>query len=564
MPKSRSGQFKESWNSRIAWLLCFCLLPAIAARTVKVQMFPDERIVRQSQRQYWAQIPVSTSRGDIRDRNDVPLAISVPSVSFFVDPLYWDTASEDVLAPFFGKETAEKFSKPMSGRFHWVTRKVPMDLATKISDMKIPGLFTIRENHRMYPHSELASHLIGFCDIDDFGLSGLELEWNKALFAPPQNRLFVRDARGNLLDLIGSNAGALNSGGGSVKLTIDSRIQQIVEWKLRDGAVSSSSKWGAGICVNPRTGEILAMASNPWVDLNDRSGFRNQENLRNNVIGRVYEPGSTFKPIMMGIAKEMGLVSNGDHFRCAGKISIADGVIRDVAAHGDLDLEGLLIKSCNTGMATIGNKMNSHKTFGMLKQFGFGAKSDVDIAGEEDGLMRAPEEWLGMTKGNVAIGQGLAVTPLQLAMGISAIANGGELLKPYVVAEVKNAKGEVIHAGAKRAKAAVLSAQTTKWLRGALYKTVEGGTGKAARVDGITLAGKTGTAQMAAKGSYTKGQYVSSFIGFWPYDKPEYLLLIVLGEPKGSKYYGGEIAAPVFKAIVEDMNQLSLVAMEGA
>jgi cell division protein FtsI (penicillin-binding protein 3)/stage V sporulation protein D (sporulation-specific penicillin-binding protein) len=258
----------------------------------------------------------------------------------------------------------------------------------------------------------------------------------------------------------------------------------------------------------------------------------------------------------------MGLVSNDDHFSCSGRASIADGVIRDISPHGNLTLEGLLIKSCNIGMATIGNKMNAHKTSGMLRQFGFGVKSDVEISGEEDGLVRTPEEWLGMTKANVAIGQGFAITPLQLAMGISAIANGGQLLKPYIIAEVKDASGKTIHQGEKRIRCSVLSAQTAKWLRDALYKTVETGTGKQARVKDIALAGKTGTAQMANSGVYTKGQYVSSFIGFWPYENPDFLLLIVLGEPKGPKIYGGEIAAPVFKAIVEDMAQLAFLANE--
>ena len=562
MQKIRQESSKESWHSIFAWFLCFVALAGLAAQTVRVHLFPDARIVRQSRRQYWAQIPISTSRGDIRDRNDVPLAISVPSVSFFIDPMYWSPASADVLEPFFGQGIAEKFSRNMSGRFHWVVRKVPMEIADNIIEMKIPGLFTIRESHRMYPHGELASHVVGFCDIDDYGLSGVEREWNKVLFSPPQSRVFARDARGNLLDMIGRNAGTFKSGGGSIKLTLDSKIQQVVEWKLKEGAEASKSKWGAGICVNPQTGEILAMASYPWMDLNDRGSFKGPEILRNNVIGRVYEPGSTFKPIIMGIAKETGLVSNNSHFNCAGRISIADGIIRDVSAHGNLALEGLLIKSCNVGMATMGNRMNAHKTAGMLRQFGFGVKANVEIAGEEEGLVRTPEEWLGMTKSNIAIGQGLAVTPLQLAMGISAIANGGQLLKPYIIAEVKNADGKIVHQGEKRVRCSVLSSQTASWLRGALHKAVETGTGTAAKVNNIALAGKTGTAQMAASGVYKKGQYVSSFIGFWPYEKPEFLLLIVLGEPSGSRYYGGEIAAPVFKAVVEDMTQLSLLASE--
>jgi cell division protein FtsI (penicillin-binding protein 3)/stage V sporulation protein D (sporulation-specific penicillin-binding protein) len=503
---------------------------------------------------------ISTSRGDIRDRNDVPLAISVPSASFFIDPLYWNTASADELAPFFGKRVADKFSRKLTGRFHWVARKVPLDTAQLLIDKKTPGLFTIRESQRMYPHKELASHVIGFCDIDGVGLSGVEREWNNVLFSPTQTRLFVRDARGNLLDLIGSNAGTLQVGAGDIRLTLDSKIQQIIEWKLRQGALDTGSKWGVGICVDPRTGEIIAMASYPWTDLNDRAGFGNSDSLRNNAIGRVYEPGSTFKPIMLGIAKEMGIAPGDEKFFCRGRLAIADGTIRDVSSHGMLDQEGLLIKSCNTGMATIGNRVNPHKAYGMLKQFGFGAKSDVEISGEEEGLLRSPEEWLGMVKANVAIGQGLAVTPLQLVMGISAIANGGELLKPYVIAEVRNASGKVIHQGRKRVRTAVLSPETCAWLREALSKTVDIGSGKAARVDGVELAGKTGTAQVALQGSYAKGQYVSSFIGFWPYKSPEYVLLVVLGAPSGGRYYGGEIAAPVFKAIVEDMSRLMVAS----
>ena len=504
------------------------------------------------------------SRGDIRDRNGQALALSVPSISFFIDRFHavrWSPASADALEPFFGSEVAAEFRKNLPGKFHWVERKVRQDIAQQVIEAKIPGLFEMRESRRIYPHSELASHVIGFCDIDNSGLSGIEREWHETLFSRPQSRFFVRDARGNLLDMLGSNAGMPDTGAGSVKLTIDSKIQQIIEWKLRDGAKKYNAKWGAGVCVNPQTGEIYAMASYPSVNLNDRGSFKDPEKLRNNVTGMVYEPGSTFKPIMLGIAKEMGVVTDNFRFRCTQKIRVADKDIRDVSAHGDITLEGLLIKSCNTGMAFIGNdkKMTPSNVWGMLKQFGFGVKSGVELSGEEEGLLRNPEEWRGVTKANVAIGQGIAVTPLQLAMGISAIANGGELLKPYIVEEVKNSKGEIIHRGQRRICNAVLNPGTAEWLRRALYKTVEEGTGKAARIDGMPVAGKTGTAQIAVSGNYVKGRYVSSFVGFWPYEKPKYLLLIVLGEPEG-KYYGGEIVAPVFKAVVNDMVQLALLA----
>jgi len=559
MPKIKDRVQRESWRSKSAWATLFVCILILAAQTVRVHILPDPRIARQAERQYWAQVPISTSRGDIRDRNDIPLAISVPTVSFFIDPQYWSPASADVLARYFGRATGDKFARPLSGRFHWVARKIPEAVAAPLIKEKVPGLFTVRESRRRYPHNELASHVIGFCDIDDSGLSGVELAWNNVLYSPPQTRFFVREARGKLLDLIGSNAGSLQSGAGSIKLTIDSKMQQVMEWKLKEGALANHSKWGVGVCVNPRTGEILAMASYPWVDLNDRGGFKNTDAVRNNVTGRVYEPGSTFKPIMLGIAMEAAKASRSEQFTCRGRIGIADGIIHDVSVHGQLNLEGLIVKSCNTGMATIGNRLRPHETYAMLRQFGFGQKTDVEIAGEEEGLLRSPEEWLGIAPANVAIGQGLAVTPLQLVMAIGAIAGGGDLLKPYVIEEVKNASGKIIHQGKRRVRASVLSRGTADWLREAMRKTVREGTGKIAGTEIVQIAGKTGTAQIAARGGYGKGQYVSSFVGFWPAENPEYVLLVALGEPAGSRYYGGEIAAPIFKAIVEDITQIPKV-----
>lgn len=559
MPKIKERIQRESWHSKSAWATLFIAIIILGVQTVRVHIMPDPRISRQSGRQYWAQVPISTSRGDIRDRNDVPLAISVPTVSFFIDPQYWNPAGSEVLTRYFGKQIGDKFARPMTGRFHWVARKVPEDAAQELIKEKVPGLFTVRESQRRYPHGELASHVIGFCDIDDSGLSGVELAWNNVLFSPPQSRFFVRDAHGKLLDLIGSNAGVLQAGAGSIKLTLDSKIQQVVEWKIKDGVLSNHSKWGVGVCVDPRTGEILAMASYPWVDLNDRSSFKNTAALRNNATGRVYEPGSTFKPIILGVAIETAKASRSERFLCRGKISIADGVIRDVSVHGQLSLDGLIVKSCNTGMAVIGNRLKPHTTYAMLRQFGFGQKTDVEIAGEEEGLLRSPEEWLGMAPANVAIGQGLAVTPLQLVMGISAIANGGDLLKPYVIEEVKNATGKVIHQGKRRIRTTVLSHDTAGWLREAMRKTVAEGSGRGAKSDIANIAGKTGTAQIAARGGYGKGQYVSSFVGFWPAEKPQYVLLVALGEPSSARYYGGEIAAPIFKSIAEDITQISKV-----
>ncbi len=557
MPRIDELPPRERWRVRILWALFYLVFLLLAAQTVHVSAFPDPRIANQAAKQYWAQVPVSTSRGDILDRNGIPLAISVPATSFFIDPVTWSAANASVLAQYLGKETGERFGRPLKGRFYWVARKVSRETAVPLAAKEVPGLYTLKERERVYPHGALASHVLGFCDIDDNGLAGIEMAWNSVLFSPPQSKLLVRDARGRMIDMIASNAGTVRKSAGSIKLTIDARFQQVLEWRIREGAVKFHAKWGAAVCLNPQNGEILAMASYPSVNPNDRANLTQQEALRNNVVGRVYEPGSTLKPIIMGIAREEALASTGEQFFCSGRIQIADAVIRDVSAHGQEMLQDLLINSCNTGMAQIGRRFHVHRAYGMLRQFGFGEKTHIEIAGEEEGLLRPPEQWLGTVPSNIAIGQGIAVTPLQLALGIGAVANGGYLLKPYIVAEVKDGYGKVIHQGRRRVRAEVLSPAVSEWLRKTMRVGVERGTGKAANTPLTTVAGKTGTAQIAAGGEYAKGKYVGSFVGFWPSDNPKYVLLIVLGEPQGASYYGGEIAAPLFKAAVTDLIQIT-------
>lgn len=560
MPRIRPKGPGASAKSRSVWASVLAVFCVLAIQTVRVHLFPDPRVVSQAQRQYWAQVPVSTSRGDIRDRNGIALALSIPATSLFVDPQYWKSSGAASLRGILDPREVRRFEGPLTGRFLWVARKLPRDRADALVKQEIPGLFALKEKARVYPHGSLASHVLGFCDIDDNGLSGLELAWNNVLFSPPQTRLLARDARGRLLDMIGCNTGELRSGVGSLRLTLDARIQQIVESRLDQGAKDVGALWGAALCMDPHSGALLAVASYPGFDLNQRGHFQNQEALRNNVIGRVYEPGSTLKPLIMGMALEEGVVGPGDRFSCSGSIAVSDGVIRDVkrGGHGIQDPARVLINSCNVGMALVGIRFSTFRAYSALRTLGFGERSGVDLAGEEEGLLKPPEQWLGTVPANVAIGQGIAVSPLQLATAISAIANGGHLLKPYVVADVRNGNGDTIHQGKRRERAAVFSEGTAAYLREAMRRVVKEGTGKGADTPLAEVAGKTGTAQIAAGGEYAKGHYVASFVGFWPAREPRYVLLVVLGEPKGARYYGGELAAPLFRQIVEDMVQLPL------
>lgn len=559
MPRIKKNEPQNIRRSKSVWRAVYLIMMILAAGTAWVQLRPDPRVVRQSQRQYWARVAVSASRGEIKDRNEIPLAVSVPATSFFIDPKYWDSKSADLLSKPFGKKIAKKFSKDLPGRFHWVARNVLKDRSEKLLEKEIPGLYTMSERVRVYPHGELASHVLGYCDIDDYGQAGVELSWNHILFSPPRTRFLTRDSKGKTLDIMGGKSGVLKNTSGSIKLTIDSRIQQIVEWRLSEGAKAVKATWGACVCIDPNTGEVLALASYPFLDPNNRENLKDKNAVRNNVVGRVFEPGSIFKPITMSIAMETGAANKNSKYNCKGTMKLADKTMSDVnkKAHGIQDLAHILMNSCNIGMTMMSMGVPRHQAYGMLKQFGFGEKTEIELAGEESGLIKSPEEWLGTVTANIFIGQGIAVTPLQAVMAIGSIANGGSLMKPYLIAEVKDSDGQVIHEGGRRVRYQVMSSQTVDFMKNTMVRVVSEGGGKHAFSKKVTIAGKTGTAQVASSGEYKKGHYVASFVGFWPAEKPKYAMIISLGEPKGARYYGGQIAAPIFKMIAEDVVQVS-------
>ena len=284
MPRIKQPQSEELRRSKSVWNALYAVLIFLGIGTAWIQLNPDARIVRQSQKQYWANVALSATRGNIEDKNGIPLAVSVPASSFFIDPKYWNPGSADLLAPIFGKNTAKKFSGQLRGRFHWVGRNVPPDKVKLLESKEIPGLYETSERIRVYPHGALAFHVLGFCDIDDYGQAGIELSWNHILFSPPRTRFLTRDSNGKTLDVMGGKSGVAKNTSGSIQLTIDSRIQQIMEWRLGEGAKTADASWAAGICVNPWTGEIVALASYPTVDPNNRKNLKNIEATRNNVV----------------------------------------------------------------------------------------------------------------------------------------------------------------------------------------------------------------------------------------------------------------------------------------
>ncbi len=535
-------------------LLCFFVF---FFRLYTLHLQPDPRAVSQAKTQYWAHITLSTTRGVIEDTNGIPLALSSPATSFFIDPAIWDPSNAEALKPYVSERAYEKLLTDLPGRYFSVARKLGARETEEILSLHIPGLFHVRETRRIYPQGRTLSHVLGFCDIDDNGLAGLELFWDHLLYSPPQRRVFAKDAGGNIVELSpGENLDATTRTG-MLRLTIDSRFQHIVERYMVEAIRENKAEWGAAVMVSPESGEVQAMCSIPDFNPNLRETLASRNALLNNAIGRVYEPGSTLKPVIAGIGLSNAITDPRERFECRGKIRIADVVIHDISAHGKLVFPELLIKSCNVGMAVIGDRMDPRLTYGYLKQWGFGSKTGIGLPGEENGLLNTPDRWRGSVPANIAIGQGLGVTPLQMAMALSAVVNGGRLLKPYIVREALSPEGKPVYRGKPETLFTVLSDDTSNYLKGVLEKVVTEGTGRTVFMGTPRIGGKTGTAQVAKEGVYLENTYVSSFAGFWPVEQPKHLLFVAIGHPRGGEYLGGRVAAPVFRNIIEDVLKIT-------
>ena len=543
------------------WILFVVFFTVIGVTLVARHCYPNPRVVQQSQRQYWRKVPLKSTRGIIQDTKGNALVISETIPSFAIDPSMVKSDDIPEFAQVISEDMIEKLQAAMNtkSRFMWLNHRVPEQEAAKYIALmkKSRAIIKIDEPYRKYTNEHLMAHVLGFCDADNRGLAGIEQKWDETLYNPPGQKIVVRRPGSQPVSLFESEP-EHRTVTPVITLTLDSRIQYVVEKHLFKAAQDDGAKWAACVCMNPNTGEILAMASWPSYDPDNRKNL-DIASLSNSVVSRGYEPGSTFKPIYLGVALDRGLTRKDEVFFCPAKLKVADGFIRESnsnAAYGNIDTAQLLIKSSNVGMAQIGIRANKTKMYESLMALGFGQESDVELPGIAKGILLYPESWRGITPANIAIGQGLAVTPLQLVTAMGAIVNGGKLMSPYIVKSAVNSLGEVVYKGEPKVMREVFTPETTAWIRSAMRRVVTEGTGKRAATQITTLAGKTGTAQVPEGGKYSRNRYVASFIGFWPYEAPKYLMLVVIGEPTSGRYYGGELAAPPFKAIVEEMAEL--------
>lgn len=547
MPRGAGGR-------KIQWLIVFAAMAFYLAVLVQVHIYPDPRASEQLFKQYQQVERSAMDRGPIYDAKGDPLALSVSTYSVFLDPGVegFDPKSLKKLAKIPG---ARKVGDRLTRRFYWIKRYMTHEEAKKIVDACGKGFYIREEKKRLYPKGSLLSHILGFCDSDGWGLAGIELMWNSTLLIPEKRHISYRGASSSseVVEVTGANSDKQG-----LYLTIDSEIQYAAENFLSVRAKEVKAPWAAAICLETATGAVKAMASYPMFDSNDRKTFKNAKALKNNAVNQVYEPGSTFKPIMVSMALEQGRLKQNERFRCPGKIKVADGVISDSHPrdNGMLSVAQIIEKSSNVGMAQVGMRMPPQSTYEEMRSWGIGSRTGVNLNGEESGLLPTSDKWYGITPANVAIGQGFALTPLQMVTAFNAIVNNGVLVRPYIVESAIDSEGELVYHSEKMEVGRVMSPKNSQWLRKVLRGVVTNGTGKPADSKVVNVAGKTGTAEVAEGGKYIKGRYNASMIGFWPAGQPKYTMLVVFGDVTGKVYYGGSVAGPVFKQIVEEVERL--------
>jgi cell division protein FtsI (penicillin-binding protein 3) len=537
-----------------AKIFFLALILAIGARAFQLQVLQGDTLMRLGQRQHLKEWIVLPKRGAFLDRAGEPLALSMESQSVYARPHRIQEAARvsQNLAEILNLRPVEVQQKISSDKpFVWIKRQVSAPEAEKIQALNLDGVGMFYEPNRHYPQGHLAGQLIGFVGRDSEGLEGLELKYNEYVRGATGSSVAERDALGRRV-LVQGVEGLQIPPGSDIHLTLDTSIQHMAEKELEAAILKYRAKAGVAIVVEPRTGEVLAMANYPPFDPNHYAK-QTAEQRRNRAVTDSFEPGSTFKTILAAAALEEEIVGKDDLFYCEmGKYPFAGKIIHDTHPHGWLSFAKILQVSSNIGFTKVAEKVKRERFFRYIEKFGFGKVTGIDVPGEVPGLVRRTEQWAAVDLATHAFGQGISATPLQLVMAYAAIANGGFLMRPYVTRRVVGPNGETLMENQPHVIRRVVSEKTSRLLSGMLGDvTNDGGTGKMAKIDGFEVAGKTGTAQKAdpVHGGYSKKR-VGSFVGFVPANDPRLVALVLIDEPEANSY-GGVVAAPAFRNIAQ-------------
>ena len=544
-------------NTRLLILFLFfiCIALCLALRLFYLQIISGRKFVELARQQHTNLVKTEHERGNILDKKRVVLATNIPTYSVYADPGRikdkLETARELSKALDLGEgRMLERVSRDKS--FVWLKRKLSRKDKTLLEEKNIRGVGFLREYRRFYPQEKLAAHLLGLVDIDNNGLDGLELKYNKYLTSASGEALVVRDSKGKNLPLYHSLK--LGNDGYTVELNIDAHIQYWADEYLREAVTGSKAEGGSVVIMNPKDGSILALANYPVFDPNNVS-VSDQDSFRNRAVTDYYEPGSVFKILTLIAALEQVDGIENMKFDCQmGEYKIPGSILHDWKSFGTLSFEEVFMNSSNIGVAKIVQLVGAKKYSSYIKKFGFGQATGVDLPYETPGYVKEYKDWSKTSQYIIPMGQEVAVSVIQLARMLSVAVNGGYMVTPFIVNKITDKKGVVIKRFEPQIKGPVISSLASKRTREILGRVVSEGTGRRARVEGVTVGGKTGTAQkINPKGGYSKKDFYVTFAGFFPVEDPEYVIVVNIDEPHGQYHSGGMVAAPLFQKIADSI-----------
>jgi len=560
----KEQELKAIQRRIIGFVVLFILLAAtLIGRAFYLQVLCADEWRERAAGQHQKIIRLTPQRGAIYDSNGEPLALSLEADSFYLDPTRMRLelgitatntayrAYAEELSRVLDLDAAEVLHKmQMDRRFVWLRRHVTREQARRVEALAIPGVDGIKEHKRWYPNGKLAGQVVGFSGVDNHGLEGLERYYNSILAGGEHYLVTRKDATGRSF---GSSRQVIKGKvGRDIYLSIDKVIQHIAERELKKAVVSTGSRFGTALVMEPYTGSILAMTTYPDYDPNDfgryAAGLR-----RNRIICDTYEPGSTFKLFTIAAALEEGIVTPNTRIDCGrGTYKVGGKIIHDYKPMDVLPVKDVIKYSSNIGVARIVENLGIERFHHYLREFGFGEQTGIGFDGEVGGILHPASRWFPIDLAAISFGQGITTTPLQLGQALCAVVNGGELVYPHLVEKIVDHTNDQTTTMERKVKRRVISEKTAAALREMMVGVTTEGTGTRARVPGFSVGGKTGTAQKVdtVTGGYSPDKFVSSFAGFAPTDKPRLVVLITLDEPVGDAY-GGLLAAPVFAEIVE-------------
>ena len=527
----------------------------LAVRLFCVQLGAAKPLSKLASDQYKTFSRLLPRRGMIYDRNLRELAVSINLDSVFIDPaLVEDRQSAANKLSEVLEEDPDVILKKLNNdkRFAWLARRIDARAANDIKRLSIKGIGFIKEPKRVYPNDTLASHVLGFVGLDDEGLEGIELLYDDYLTGTVGWIYSIRDAKKR--EVHGYEYREIPSADGNdVVLTIDSVVQSFAENALDSTFKKYNAKGGMIVVMDPYTGDILALANRPTFNPN-KIGDSSVEARRNRVICDFFEPGSSFKIVTATAVIEEDVIGMDDEIYCEnGEFKWSKHIYHDHKPHEWLKFKDIIKHSSNIGTMKSALKVGSKRLYRYIKRFGFGKKTGIDLPGEVEGIIRPTNKWSKLSLCSISMGQEVTVTAIQLACALSSVANGGFYVKPRIIAKVQDKTGYVIKKFEPRKLHRVMSVETSGKVRGILRGVVEEGTGTRAEVKGYSPAGKTGTAQKVEEdGRYSHRKFMSSFIGFLPYDDPKFVVVVLMDEPR-PQYYGGTVCAPVFKKVAEQL-----------